>query len=97
MSWLENRRQRQNKRLLSVMMTNPNKAHYGLDLMGEVKMGTLYATLDRLEKAGWIVGTWEEEEHVFRRNCQKREYTPRRRLYTLTPEGMKEAERLTQQ
>jgi len=42
--------------------------------------GTLYPILDRLEKAGWLEGYWEEESAPDLGR-------PRRKLYSLTPSG----------
>lgn len=41
---------------------------------------TVYGVLDRLEDMGWIEGRWEEQ--------QPDQSSPRRRLYTLTPDGL---------
>jgi len=40
---------------------------------------TVYGVLDRLEKAEWITGRWEEQSSDVNK--------PRRRLYRLTPTG----------
>jgi DNA-binding PadR family transcriptional regulator len=43
--------------------------------------GTLYKTLDRMEKAGWLRSRWEDPA------IAEAESRPRRRFYELTPEG----------
>lgn len=40
--------------------------------------GTVYPVLDRLERAGWVVSQWEEDDE---------RSGPRRRYYQLTTEG----------
>ncbi len=40
---------------------------------------TVYGVLDRLEEAGWVEGTWEEQDSETSK--------PRRRLYRLTSSG----------
>jgi DNA-binding PadR family transcriptional regulator len=40
--------------------------------------GTVYPVLDRLERAGWIEGEWEDEQPAGR---------PKRRRYTMTRVG----------
>jgi DNA-binding PadR family transcriptional regulator len=48
----------------------------------ELKEGTLYPALYRLEDAGYIRGEWEDNE--------QRHRGPRRRIYHLTKKGRKE-------
>ncbi|AMM20896.1 hypothetical protein AX769_13040 [Frondihabitans sp. PAMC 28766] len=47
--------------------------------------GTIYPILERLERQGWIVGSWEAEGE---------RSGPRRRLYEFTPEGRVAAQEL---
>jgi PadR family transcriptional regulator PadR len=47
---------------------------------------TVYGVLDRLEDDGWIIGEWEEQ------NPEPNK--PRRRLYRLTPTGVRGAQDL---
>ncbi|MFD1714422.1 PadR family transcriptional regulator [Amnibacterium flavum] len=47
--------------------------------------GTVYPILTRLEQSGWLHAEWEAEGV---------RPGPRRRLYRLTPEGQREAERV---
>ncbi|MER5265887.1 PadR family transcriptional regulator [Actinosynnema sp. NPDC002837] len=44
--------------------------------------GSVYPLLDRLERAGWVTSSWDDDSE--RRG-------PRRRMYVLTPEGAQEA------
>lgn len=45
-------------------MDAPDGQHYGYDLMkaADIKSGTLYPLLARLEKSGWIASSWEEAD-----------------------------------
>lgn len=56
---------------------------YGLELAKAADIGsaTVYAALSRLEEAGLVRGTWEAVD-------PKAAGRPRRRLYTLTGEGV---------
>jgi DNA-binding PadR family transcriptional regulator len=56
---------------------------YGADIVQSTGLGggTIYKTLSRLEKRGWIVGSWEAPEIA---EAEKR---PRRRFYRLTSDG----------
>jgi len=47
--------------------------------------GSVYPLLDRLERAGWVTSSWDDDAE--RRG-------PRRRMYLLTPEGAVEARRV---
>lgn len=55
---------------------------HGWSIMKETKrLGpTVYAVIDRLEDAGWIVGRWEDED--------SEPGEPRCRYYRLTPPGL---------
>lgn len=63
-----------------------DRALYGLEIMRatDLKSGTLYPILDRLETAGWISGAWEDIG-------DSNEGRPRRRYYSLTGEGVRAA------
>lgn len=52
----------QTQRVLLVMLGAPAEDHYGLELAreAELKSGTIYPILARLEAAGWISGSWED-------------------------------------
>src|SRR6476469_9210445 len=56
---------------------------YGLAKETGLKSGTLYPILIRLADRGLIEASWEDEQPVGR---------PRRHLYRLTAEGMKQAQ-----
>lgn len=47
--------------------------------------GSVYPLLDRLERAGWVTSSWDDDSE--RRG-------PRRRMYVLTPDGAREATRV---
>lgn len=66
-----------------LMQADPDDAPWGYrihELTG-LGPGTIYPILDRLERAKWINGEWEEPEPVDR---------PRRRLYKVTAHGRAE-------
>lgn len=56
---------------------------YGADIVEATGLGggTVYKTLGRLERRGWIEGVWEDP------GVAEVEKRPRRRFYELTPEG----------
>lgn len=58
----------------------PDDPVYGLRICEQAALGsgTVYPILDRLERAGWIVGEWEAEQPSGR---------PKRRTYRLTGVG----------
>lgn len=60
---------------------------YGADLMDATELGggSVYKTLSRLERKGWISGRWEDAE------IAESERRPRRRFYTLTAQGERAA------
>jgi DNA-binding PadR family transcriptional regulator len=68
--------------LLSAMLEAPGEEWYGLELAERVDLrsGTIYPALSRLEQAGWLTSRWEEVD-------PKAVGRPRRRLYHLTGEG----------
>jgi DNA-binding PadR family transcriptional regulator len=68
--------------LLSAMLEDPYAEWYGLELCraAELKSGTVYPALARLEHAKWLSSSWEDiDPSIVSR--------PRRRLYRLTGEG----------
>jgi DNA-binding PadR family transcriptional regulator len=79
----------QTAEILSAMLDNPYEQWYGLELAkaSNLKSGTIYPALARLESAGWLSSYWEEVDpsEVGR---------PRRRLYRLTGEGADSARRV---
>ena len=56
---------------------------YGLDIVQRTGMpsGTVYPTLGRLKKRGYVISRWERQE------VAEAESRPRRRYYELTAEG----------
>src|ERR1700674_3011379 len=71
---------------LAVLASKPGHEMYGLEIAERAGLasGTLYPILLRLEREGWVSGTWEtidESEAGWRR----------RRYYTLTGLGAREA------
>lgn len=65
-----------------------SRVRYGLDLIDRTGLlpGTVYTTLRRLEKRDLVRGEWEDP------GIAEAERRPRRRYYTLTPEGAVELE-----
>ncbi|HSH75055.1 MAG TPA: PadR family transcriptional regulator [Longimicrobiales bacterium] len=57
---------------------------YGLDIVNRTGLlpGTVYTTLRRLERRGWIEGRWEDPA------IAESERRPRRRYYELSREGL---------
>jgi PadR family transcriptional regulator len=68
--------------ILSAMSKRPSEEWYGLELVDRVdlKSGTIYPALVRLEQAGWLESRWEERE-------PSELGRPRRRMYWLTAAG----------
>src|SRR3954466_10953418 len=79
--------------ILEEMIKNPTEAMYGLELMNVInlKSGTVYQILARLEQAGWLTSKWEDPA------VHELEKRPRRRMYHLTPDGIEHARRLVSQ
>jgi PadR family transcriptional regulator PadR len=73
--------------VLSAMLERPTEEWYGLDLASraELKSGTIYPVLSRLEQADWMNSRWENVDPA-------QVGRPRRRLYRLTAEGQRAAE-----
>lgn len=69
--------------VLSVFMEAPIDEHYGLDVAAaaDIRSGSLYPILSRLEDHGWLVSRWEEID-------PSEKGRPRRRYYKLTADGM---------
>lgn len=68
---------------LAVLRAVLDGASYGLDIMERTGLpsGTVYPTLRRMEKRGYLSARWENEE------VARREGRPRRRYYRLTGAG----------
>ena len=76
----------QTLRVLEAFLENPTDELSGADVQkrGGLASGTLYPILLRLESAGWFVSRWETIDPASAGR-------PRRRLYRLTPSGLKRA------
>jgi PadR family transcriptional regulator, regulatory protein PadR len=76
----------QTLRVLEVFLENPTEQLAGSDLHQRcgIASGTLYPILLRLESAGWFVSHWETID-------PSSAGRPRRRLYRLTPTGLRRA------
>jgi DNA-binding PadR family transcriptional regulator len=76
----------QTLRVLEAFLESPTDELAGADVqkLGRLASGTLYPILLRLESAGWFQSRWEDVDpsSVGR---------PRRRLYRLTPGGLRRA------
>src|SRR3954452_4145944 len=70
-------------KVVSAFLADPTTDRYGLDLMRVTGQpsGTLYPILLRLQRAGWVMATWEEIDPVAAGR-------PARRYYRLTPDGL---------
>jgi DNA-binding PadR family transcriptional regulator len=70
------------------LVDDPTAERYGLEIAAEaeLKSGSLYPILARLEELGWVESRWEEVDPVAAGR-------PRRRYYRLTGSGVKHAER----
>ena len=77
---------RQTLHLLEVLISDPARDWYGLELMdqAELRSGTVYPLLHRLQADGWLTSVREEID-------PSREGRPRRRLYRLTALGQTQA------
>jgi len=69
--------------VLRSLVAEPAKEFYGLEIGQLVGLpsGTIHPILARLEGAGWLVSRWEEVD-------TQTEGRPRRRYYSLTPDGL---------
>jgi DNA-binding PadR family transcriptional regulator len=77
----------QTQAVLRVLLDRPLQEHYGLDISKAAGLpsGSVYPTMARLERAGWVSSDWEQvDTHAVGR--------PRRRYYKLTPDGAEMAE-----
>jgi PadR family transcriptional regulator PadR len=75
--------------VLAVMASQPSHEMYGLEIAERagVASGTVYPILLRLEREGWLTGTWEDID-------ESTEGRRRRRNYHLTGLGQREAARV---
>ena len=76
----------QTLRVLEAFLGNPSDELSGADVQkgSRLASGTLYPILLRLESAGWFVSRWETID-------PSSAGRPRRRLYRLTPSGLRRA------
>ncbi len=76
----------QTLRVLEAFLENPTGELAGADVqkLGRLASGTLYPILLRLESGGWFVSRWENVDPASVGR-------PRRRLYRLTPTGLRRA------
>jgi PadR family transcriptional regulator, regulatory protein PadR len=68
--------------VLEVLIASSGVGCHGFAIAKDVKRptGSVYPILARLERAGWLESYWESEQSDHGR--------PRRRLYSLTPDGL---------
>ena len=78
----------QTQLVLRAMLDSSSGEFYGFELSKatDLKAGTLYPMLARLEEAGWIVGSWEDVDPAEVRR-------PARRYYRLTDHGRIQAKK----
>jgi DNA-binding PadR family transcriptional regulator len=72
--------------VLRALLEFPTRRRYGLELgqAAGLASGTIHPILARLERMGWLESAWEDiDPHEQGR--------PRRRYYTLTPDGAERA------
>ena len=71
---------------LAILRAIAGDRRYGADIVDATGLGggTVYKTLGRLERRGWIEGTWEDPA------VAESEKRPRRRFYRLTDVGERE-------
>jgi PadR family transcriptional regulator, regulatory protein PadR len=76
----------QTLKVLEAFLENPTEQLSGADVNQRcgIASGTLYPILLRLESAGWFVSRWESID-------PSSAGRPRRRLYRMTPSGLKRA------
>jgi len=69
--------------VLSVMIAEPDQAHYGLAIARAtgLKTGTLHPILARLQETGWTTSAWEDP------GDHEDQGRPRRRYHRLTKDG----------
>lgn len=75
-------------RLLSVLVNNPKRDYYGLELAETVgaSYGNILPVLMRLEKAGWLEADWENIDPA-------KAGRPKRKYYRLSQESMSKAKK----
>jgi PadR family transcriptional regulator len=73
--------------VLTVLLDS-EQPQWGLEIIKATgrPSGTVYPLLDRLERAGWVTSSWDDQDRK----------GARRRLYVLTRDGATEARRICQ-
>lgn len=73
---------------LQILAAIRDGSAYGLDLVARTGLasGTIYPTLGRLRRSGFVEARWEDQR------IAEREGRPRRRYYALTREGTRALE-----
>ncbi|MGC5033564.1 PadR family transcriptional regulator [Micromonospora sp. DT229] len=73
--------------VLTVLLDS-EQPRWGLEIIKATgrPSGTVYPLLDRLERAGWVTSSWDDQDRK----------GARRRLYVLTRDGATEARRICQ-
>src|SRR3982750_3826193 len=76
----------QTQLVLRAMLERPTHEFYGLEICkaSGLASGTIHPILSRLEQAGWLTSRWEDID-------PHEEGRPRRRFYSLSPEGAERA------
>ena len=71
-----------------IVLLDSDQPRWGLEIIKATgrPSGTVYPLLDRLERAGWVASSWDDQDRK----------GPRRRLYVLTRDGATEARRICQ-
>ncbi len=69
--------------VLRALVAEPSREFYGLEIGQQAGLpsGTIHPILARLEAAEWVVSRWEDID-------AQAEGRPRRRYYSLTPDGL---------
>jgi PadR family transcriptional regulator, regulatory protein PadR len=72
--------------VLRALLQEPAQPRYGLELgqLAGLPSGTIHPILARLEQVGWLRSQWERID-------PSEQGRPRRRYYTLTPDGAERA------
>ncbi len=73
----------------TILLTIQRGTRYGFDIIEQTGLpsGTVYPSLGRLKRLGYLEAEWEDRETA------DRERRPRRRYYRVTPEGAVELQR----
>lgn len=79
---LRERKTRQTRAILDVLMSSKIQQHYGYSIMASTGLtsSTVYPILNRMEADGWVVATWHRAPKG-----------PPRKVYKMTDYGMRAA------